>query len=245
MQSNREAVDRRGFVPLHEQCKAILLKRIRSGAYKTGDAIPPEQTLVEDLGLSRSTVRRALGDLVQSGLLTRVQGKGTYVSGSLTHFDLREFSSFSEDMRARGLEPSGRLIYAGLVDAPGRVLEALKTDNPVFKLERVRLADDFPVGLHISCLPRELTVPPEELDDYASLYEILASRFHIELVAGDEILEAVNADVLQAEALQIDPGMALLKIERISFDIEGQPREANTMYYRSDRYKYYVRPQRR
>lgn len=245
MQQASAVIDRRTPVPLHEQCKGILLGRIRSGAYRAGMAIPPEQRLVEELGLSRTTVRQALAELVQLGLLMRVQGKGTFVTGSLTHFDLREFSSFTEDMRARGLRPSGTVLSAGLVEAPDDVLDALRTANPVYKLERVRCANGSPIGFHVSYLPRKLAIPPAELTDTASLYELLARLFHVELMAADEVLEAVNADAKLAEVMQVEVGAALLKIDRISFDPVGQPMESNVMYYRADRYKYYVRPQRR
>lgn len=239
-----EFIDRRNPIPLHEQCKALLLARITSGELRPGDRIPPERRLEEMYGLSRTTVRQAVTELVQRGVLQRIQGKGTFVTGSAVPFDLHQLTSFSEDMRARGLAPSARLIFAGLVDADDRKLELLRTENPVFKIERLRYGDDRIMGMHAAFLPGRFALSGAELEREGSLYDLLGQRFHVELFTSDEVIEGGIASTEEAEALGVTAGAAVLRVERLTFDRLGSPVELVDMCYRADEYKYFVRLKR-
>jgi GntR family transcriptional regulator len=239
-----EYIDRRNPVPLHEQCKTILLEQIRAGAFQRGDRIPPERKLEEMYGLSRTTIRQAVSELVQRGVLQRIQGKGTFVTGSAVPFDLHQLTSFTEDMRARGLTPSATLVFAGLVDADDRKLDLLRTENPVFEVHRLRYGDDRIMGFHRAFLPKRFAVPSAEIERTGSLYDLLARRFHVEPFASDEMLEGGVATPHEAEALDIPVGAAVLRVERLTFDHSDTPLELVEMCYRADEYKYFVRLKR-
>jgi GntR family transcriptional regulator len=239
-----EYIDRRSPLPLHEQCKALILKQIASGEFKRGDRIPPERRLEEMYGLSRTTVRQAVSELVQRGVLQRIQGRGTFVTGSAAPFDLHQLTSFSEDMRARGREPSAKLLFAGLVDADDRKRDLLAVENPVFKVERLRYADGCVMGVHRAYLPARFAVDSADLERAESLYELLRQRFHVDLTTSDEVLEAGIATDEEAESLDLAPASAVLRIERLTFDQRGTPAELVEMCYRADEYKYFVRLKR-
>lgn len=239
-----EYIDRRNPLPLHEQFKTILLERIRSGEFRRGDRIPPERRLEEVFGLSRTTIRQAVSELVQRGVLQRIQGKGTFVTGSVVPFDLHQLTSFTEDMQARGLTPSNKLVFAGLVDADDRKLDLLRTENPVFEVHRLRYGDDRIMGFHRAFLPGRFALPSSDVEHAGSLYELLAQRFHVEPFASDEMLEGGIANEHEAEALGIPVGAAVLRVERLTFDYSDTPLELVDMCYRADEYKYFVRLKR-
>lgn len=237
-------IDRQSPVPLHEQCKQLLLGKIQQGELKAGEAIPPERELGERYGLSRTTVRQAVSELVQQGFLQKIQGSGTFVTKSSIPLNLHRFTSFSEDMLARGRQPSSRTLSVDLVDlteVDEGVLTALGTDNPVQRVERLRLADGEPMGIHTAYLPRQYRIDAPTLEREGSLYTVLARDFHLHLVAADETLQAAEADERDAELLHISKGSPILRIERVSFDNRSEPKEYVLMRYRSDEYKYYVR----
>lgn len=237
-------IDRRSPIPLHEQCKAILMGQIRSGALKPGQSIPTERQLEQEYGLSRTTVRQAISELVQRGVLRRIQGKGTFVTSTVIPRDLHQVTSFSEDMRARGLTPGSKVLSAGLVDAEPIIVDALQSNNPLFRVVRLRTADSKPIGLHTAYLPAIYEIDRSKLEATTSLYELLARDFHLELATADEVLEATVATAHDAQLLGIKAGAPVLRIERVSFSNEGHAIEFVEMRYRADEYKYYVRLQR-
>jgi GntR family transcriptional regulator len=233
-------IDRRSPVPLHEQCKQLLLQQIRLGKLQPGDTIPPERELEQLYGLSRTTIRQAILELVQQGVLQRVQGRGTFVAKTAIPFDLHHLTSFTEDMRARGKRPSSRLLELSVIPADPTIRDALVC-NTVIKIKRLRLADDKPMGIHTAFLPDAFKVDETSLNQEGSLYAILSRRHHLELFTADETLEAVTANEEESQLLGIVPGAPVLRIERLSYDSRGEPREFVVMRYRADEYKYYVR----
>jgi len=238
-------IDRQSSIPLHEQCKQLILSQIRGGVLKPGESIPPERELGERYGLSRTTVRQAVNELVQQGVLQKVQGSGTFVTKTVLPLDLHNFTSFSEDMRARGREPSSKNLFVGPAEADATIAKVLGTRNPLLKIERLRFADGKPMGIHTAHLPNSYQITAEQLERDKSLYLILARDYHVHLVAADETLEATAADENDAKLLDIAVGSPILRVERVSFDNRSQPQEYVVMRYRYDEYKYFVRLSRR
>lgn len=238
---NLAFIDRQSPLPLHEQCKRLLLDRIRSGALQPGDAIPPERELGAIYGLSRTTVRQAVNDLVQQGILHKVQGSGTFVTKTVIPLDLHRFTSFTEDMKARERTPSSQILRMELSEAPEVVRRSLSLAGPAFMIERLRLADRKPMGIHTVYLPPELRIERAVLESEGSLYNALARIHHLHLVAADETLEAAPASARDARLLGLEKGAPILRVERVSFNNRSEPREFVEMRYRSDEYKYYAR----
>lgn len=233
-------IDRRNPLPLHEQCKQLLLHQISIGKLQPGETIPPERELEQLYGLSRTTIRQALLGLVQQGVLQRVQGRGTFVAKTAIPLNLHYLTSFTEDMRARGKLPSSRLLELSIIPADSTIREALSSDR-VVKIERLRLADDEPMGIHTAFLPEAFQVDEATLLQDGSLYSVLRRQHHLEFLTADETLEAVTATEEESQLLGIAVGAPILSIERLSYDSRGEPREFVIMRYRADEYKYYVR----
>lgn len=228
-------------IPLYYQIKTRLLEQIEAGQLTPGDRVPSERELTERFGVSRMTARQALVELETQGYLVRVQGKGTFVATPKIEQPLAMLTSFTEDMRRRGLQAGARVLSAGEVPAGRRVSHALglAENAPVFRLERLRLAGGEPMALEISHLDAAYFPDLRSLNfEHVSLYQVLAERYSIRLVRATQSLEAVPADPRQAEVLHVREGTPLMLMERTSWDQQDRPIETVRSYYRGDRYRF-------
>lgn len=228
-------------IPLYYQIKTRLLEAIEGGQLKPGDRIPSERELTQRYGVSRMTARQALTELESQGYLVRVQGKGTFVSTPKFEQPLVALTSFTEDMRRRGLRAGAQVLSASLEAADKRVARALGLVDgaPIYRLERLRLAGGEPMALEVSHLNADLFPGLLEIDlEQQSLYAILQEYYHVQLVRAAQSLEAVPADSQQAEILRVREGTPLMLMERISHDQDDRPVEWVQSLYRGDRYRF-------
>jgi GntR family transcriptional regulator len=234
------ALNKKRRTPLYYQLKQHLQEHIAAERLQQGDAIPSERELQERFGVSRATVRQAIGELVSEAILERRQGVGTVVARPKIAPELRQLTSFSEDMRIRGVRPGAQLITAEQVAAPPRVREVYGADanTPLWMLYRLRLADDEPLGLQRIFLPPSLPFASAEIKEMESYYQLLERRFGLHLSRAEELLGAKNATEQEAALLRIESGQALLVRERVTFDQYGRPVEFVQFVYRGDRYQY-------
>lgn len=229
-------LDARSPVPKHTQVRAILLDLIAEAA--VDDPAPSERELMGRFGVARMTVRRAVDDLVAEGRLYRVQGKGTFVARPKIEMSLR-LSSFTEDMRSRGMQPSSRELDRRVM-AAGRTLArelGIEPDHEVVVLERLRLADDIPMAIERCHVPAQVA-PGLAGSSLAgrSLYEYFESEHGIVLDAGEQLIEAGAVGPEDARLLDIPTGAAVLLLTRRSLS-RGVPIEYVVSTYRADRYQ--------
>jgi GntR family transcriptional regulator len=203
-----------------------------------GDALPAERTLATDLGVSRMTLRRAIDELVASGLVERRHGAGTFVAAPKIAQPLAG-TSFSEDMRRRGLTPASRTITVEEIHAGpqlGRRLE-VSPATPVLRIVRQRSADAAPMAIETLHVPVTVVpdLTPEDLTD-ASFYELLAAR-GIQLDRAVQTIEPTVTDDEESELLGIPLHSPAFLFERTSRDADGRIVEFVRSVYRGDRYK--------
>lgn len=228
----------------YEAVQESLLIRIEG--LRPHDRLPTERELAERFGVTRMTVRRALDRLEQERRVYRVQGAGTFVSDPAITKTL-ELTSFSEDMRSRGLRPGSRLEAAELIPAgttAGRAL-SISPAETVVHLERVRTADDKPVCLEKVFLPTRV-VPgllEERLD--GSLYDLLSHRYRITVVRAEQTVSASVLDTREAMLLEVPPVSPALVVVRTAYDQRGRAVEYAKTIYRGDRYSYRLTLERR
>lgn len=229
--------------PLYHQLKSILRDEIESGKTRPGDRVPSERELSEKYAISRMTARQALTDLVNEGLLTRQQGRGTFVARPKISQGLISLTSFTEDMTLRGMRPSTRLLRMEVLSASPRVSEVLNLglDRRVVLFERLRLGDGEPVALEATHLPYHLgrKLTEEELSG-GSLYRLFEDRIGIRLGRASQTVEASLAGAYEAGILRIREGMSLLLTERITYATTGEPVELTRSVFRGDLYKFQV-----
>ncbi len=220
----------------HEQVRLHLLDMIAGMA--VGDQLPPERELAAQFGVSRVTFRQAVSSLAQSGHVVRRQGAGTFVADP-TISKRAEFVGFSEEMAARGLTASSRLVSVEKRAAGGLVggQLGLSPAELVYHVERVRLANGVPICLESVDLPAA-TVPRLEGHDLeGSLYTILVEAYGIELSEADQVIKPIVVDEVQAAALGVPPFSAALLVERLGLDAQRRPVERAVSVYRGDRYE--------
>jgi GntR family transcriptional regulator len=204
-----------------------------------GQAIPSERALVVRLGVSRVTVRQAIADLVEAGILERVHGKGTFVTGPQVSSRLH-LTSFSREMRDRGLVPATVVLSAGEEAADETVAYALRirVGGQVIRVERLRTADGTPMAHEVGYYPSVLF--PGLLErELGSLYDVFASQYGITMTSGEQTVRAESADADQARILGIAKRAPLLVQDRVTYARE-RPIEVSTSWYRGDRYRIHM-----
>lgn len=237
----------KGPLPRYYQLKEIMREKINSGEWKPGDIIPSERELGEQYGISRMTARQAITELVNEGLFYREQGKGTFVSRHKITQQLIHLTGFTEDIRARGQRPSTRVLAAQMQPADEHTAERLriKPGQPVFCLQRLRLADGEPLALETSQL---CFIGCEKLleEDFAqnSLYHVMETRYGILLVEAEQEIEAGLFDAATARILNVPVNSAALFTRRVTYTERDQPIEFARAIYRGDQYTYYTHMKR-
>jgi GntR family transcriptional regulator len=223
-------------LPLYQQLQRSLRDAIEKRVLGPDDALPPERDLADDLSVSRITVRKAIDGLVDEGLLVRRQGAGTFVCARVEK-NFAKLTSFSEDMRARGRTPRSEWLKRaeGTVTPEESLSLGLSPGTPVFRFNRIRIAEDTPMSLEYatvlaSCLPSIKAVE-------SSLYEAL-ERTGNRPVRALQRLRAVLLNAEQARLLGAREKDAGLLVERVGFLKDGRAVEFSQSYYRGDVYDF-------
>lgn len=225
-------------VPKYYGLKRHLLEMTQT--LPPGSPVPPERTLSVEFGTSRTTVRQALQELVVEGRLERIQGKGTFVAKPKVAQALR-LTSYTEDMRAQGLEPTSKLLDVGYVIADDTLAEklAIKPRTRVVRIERLRLANGEPMAIETTHLAAQrFPGLRRHLAKSHSLYAVLDEKYGVRLRSAEETIETVPAPPREAHLLGTDVGLPLLLLSRHSIGEDGEPVEYVRSVYRGDRYKF-------
>ena len=225
--------------PLYCQLMARIREDVASGVYPAESKIPSEKEMCEHYGVSRVTVRRAISELTEEGLLRKQQGKGTFVCTPKLCRDLRDINSFHACCRMQGVTPGTRLIHAQLSHADERTQRELELpDDRVVEIERVRTADGVPVILETNCFPLMYSDLLQAVLSQ-SLYAALEER-GITSKRGIHEISLHYATNAQARLLEVDPGQALLLLREVMFDQRGRPLHTSNQLIRGDRFTFRI-----
>ncbi len=229
----------RGTKPLHAAIGAQLAAAIAAGQLVPGARLPPERRLAESLGVSRMTVRQALGELERDGLLRRVVGRagGTFVREPKVEPRSTGPAGLSAELRRQGLAAAAELISAEVEPARRRTAAALglEPNERVVVIVRLRLADGKPLAVERSSLPVRLFPGIEEMDLAGSLYDLMEESFGRRPVRAVEILETAEARPSDARTLGLKRGAPILLVERIGYAADGTAVEFARDRFRGDR----------
>jgi GntR family transcriptional regulator len=228
-------------VPLYVQIAESLLERIRVGELVPEERLPSERELSKALNVSRMTLRAALRELDNKGLLVRRPGDGTYVAKPKIERQAAKLVPFTESMRSRGYHASARLIVFEQRLAEVSVASKLKVpvSAPVYYFQRLRLINKEPVLLEKCTMPYYRFPNLEEYDlEMRSVYEIVDTEFDVVPHHSEQSLEAVSATDFEAELLAIEPGTPLMLERRLAFDKDDNPIEYGHDLYRGDRFRF-------
>jgi len=229
-------LDETSAQPLYQQLQRSLREAIENRVIAPDDALPPERDLADMLSVSRITVRKAIDELVEEGLLVRKQGSGTFVSNRVEK-NFAKLTSFSEDMRARGREPRSIWINkaAGTVTPEESLTLRSSPGTPVFRFHRIRYADDAPMALEYATVLRDCLPSLDAVE--TSLYEALEQRGN-RPVRALQRLRAVLLTAEQAKLLKAQERDAGLLVARVGYLKDGRAVEFSQSYYRGDIYDF-------
>lgn len=233
-------------VPLWVQLADRFRAAIGAEEFHEGDVLPSESQIVSRFRVSRSTARNALNQLEHEGLVLRQSGKGTIVLPPKVEQPLNLLKSFSEDMRARGLEPGYRELNVTVDDLPSAAAHALDGEigQPALRVERTLLANGSAIAFSTSWLSPALVPARTPVDNHellaTTLYGWLEAVHEIRIAGGTEIIEAAVADNHIATALDLRANSPVLVAIRTARSADGAPVEYVQRQYRADRYRYRI-----
>jgi GntR family transcriptional regulator len=233
----------RSRTPVWAQIEERLAERIEGGHVAAGERLPPERELAEWLGVSRMTVRQALGALAARGLVERGVGRGTFVRapGKVVH-DLSGALGFTERLGRQGIAAGAEVLSTGEERAPDAVADALEVPagTPTLRVQRVRSAAGRPLALEDTWLPAGCFPGLLERDLGGSLYALMRDPYGHEPAAAVERLEPVIARARDAALLGLPEGAPLMLVERVARDAGGVAVEFARDRHRGDRSSFVV-----
>lgn len=235
-------------LPLYAQVETALMSRIADGTYPAGTQLPNEASLLSAFGISRTTLQKAVQNLISRGLIEIRRGKGTFVSQPRLTQELTELSGFVEDMRVHGRHPTARLLVKQFENASVPVARklALEPGAPVVHIQRIRIADGTPLSFDETWLPKDLGEKIIENDlEVEPIFSLLEQKYDTPLMEAEYRLEAVAADKVVAQALEVKAGSAIFLIERTSYSEQGRPVDYEKLHYRGDQIQFVTRLTRR
>jgi len=234
-------------LPLYIRIRDVLRAGILDGSHPPHSQMPSESELQDRFGVSRITIRQALGHLEREGLIFKKHGKGSFVSQPKAFQNVTALEGFAEAMSRMGHEIANHVVSFDFVPARAEVARRLEVDEGtrVTEIHRVRLLNRAPVSYEITFLPEALGRKLRRADLVArDIFLILENDCAVPLGAADLAIDAVLADQALANALGLAEGAPLLRIERLTHDSAGRPVDFEFLYFRSDTFQYRLRVDR-
>lgn len=228
-----------GAGPRYVQLRKRLETGIEDGILPANTSLPPEREIAEITELSRVTVRKAIQELVREGTIEQRQGSGSFVRDPVTRVEqsLSHLTSFTEDMRQRGLITTSKWLERGIFLASADEIAGLNLSpgDQVARIYRLREADQRPMALERAALPLDILPNPTAVT--TSLYEVL-EKLGGRPVRAVQKISAINLEAPEAELLDVAEGAAGLRIQRISYLESGRVAEMTRSIYRGDAYDF-------
>ncbi|GGB55223.1 UTRA domain-containing protein [Virgibacillus dakarensis] len=241
-------IDKNSPLPIYYQIEEEIKRLINTKQLTPGELLPSEREYAEKYNISRMTVRQAINNLAAEGLLYRLKGKGTFVAEKKFEQNLQGLTSFSEDMRARGLTPANQLIGFQLIKADEKIANLLyiNMDDLVYEIKRIRLANNTPIALETIYTPQKLVGKLQEKDFTSSFYQFIEEKLRLTIGHSDQIIESVIANDVEIEYLHMKQGDPILLMQRITYlnDDNETPLEYVKSAYRADKYKFKLQMKR-
>ena len=234
-------LNKNSSVPLHTQISDYLLEKISTKQYKLGERLPSERELCELFGVSRITVRKAIGELIAQHKVHSVAGMGSFVAFPTMNDMVRPLSSFTEDMAQRGMNAFSKILDAVTQKADADLAARMKINkgDEIIFLKRLRLVnpDNIPVAIQNSFIslkhcPNLLSFDLQK----RSLFEIIRNEYGLRLSQGETTISARLANPEEGKLLQFPLPSAVLVTDQVTYIENNEVIEAAHSVFRSDLY---------
>jgi GntR family transcriptional regulator len=240
-----EIVNEKSRIPKYLQIESWIEEMIAKGRFQIGDKLPSETKLAALCQVNRNTIRQALSELGNQGVLHTRNGVGTFISSRMpdkARYSLDYISSFAGDIRHAGHRPRTRLISKGVIEASEEISDRLMlgTRYQVIQIVRLRMGDQIPFILERSHLPYEEFKEILDMDLTGSLYQLLADHFGVELDRSVQNFRAVVLTGTEAKLLKVPKRMPGIFLESIIYNPKGVAVELLHSHYRGDKYVFQV-----
>ncbi|WP_349560079.1 GntR family transcriptional regulator [Marinobacter sp. NFXS9] len=234
-------------LPLYVQIRDNLRRQILDGTFQVHERLPSENTMMKTFRVSRITIRQALRDLHNEGLVFSAQGKGTFVSKPKAVQNVQRLEGFGEAMAAQGYEASARVLSIQQLKAPKAVAASLDLEpgDDAVEVKRVRYLNRSAVCVENSYFPMDIGRRMFSLDLSGDIFPMLENLFGVPLGGADISLDAILADDEAQQHLNLKSGEAILRVERLTHNREGRPIDFEYLCYRGDSFKYQFRIDRK
>lgn len=230
------------ITPLYVQLMEELETSIRNGVYKPGDKIMTEAEMAKEYGVSLITVRKAVGSLMEKGLVVRKQGKGTFVTKPKYSRNMKKLQSFTEMCEEMGVKPGAQVLENRLIMADKKVADRLGIEpgSNVVYISRLRLADGEPVQVEKSYFPLKYAFLLEEDLNNGSMFECLKEKAGAKVASSEKMIELCRATAEEAALMDVKKGDYLLFVKSTAYDENGEPMYAGIQLINGNRFSLYV-----
>ena len=230
------------ITPLYVQLMEELETSIRNGVYKPGDKIMTEAEMAKEYGVSLITVRKAVGSLMEKGLVVRKQGKGTFVTKPKYSRNMKKLQSFTEMCEQMGVKPGAQVLENRLIMADKKVADrvGIEPGSNVVYISRLRLADGEPVQVEKSYFPLKYAFLLEEDLNNGSMFECLKEKAGAKVASSEKMIELCRATAEEAALMDVKKGDYLLFVKSTAYDENGEPMYAGIQLINGDRFSLYV-----
>lgn len=225
-------IDKNSPIPVYYQLKNDFIKKIANGTWKAGECISSERELCEIYGVSRMTIRQAIGELVQEGILTRKKGKGTFVCEQKVN--QKDMMSFTEMIKQSGRVLETKVVEFEIIDTPEDIQDIFILDK-LYKITRKRIVDNECIALETVYIPVDYCghVNKEMLE--GSLYKIL-EQFGYLITNSNSSIVAVNVNDEIRNLLECEKDEPILKVISKTFTRADKLLFLEEAFYKSDKF---------
>lgn len=239
---NRDSINLDSPILLYEQIKAGIKELIKTNNLKAGDKIPNESELCELFDVSRITIRRAIKELGEEGIIEVIRGKGTFVRASKKDLHLLNLKGFTEGLSTEENNIEKEILQKQIISSDSELSKIFSPEQTEF-VELVRLVKDAegPFSVDYAYLP--LDVYPgiyELLDDSVSTFKLIREKFKVPFTKVKKEIEYVHPTTELCERLGINKTSTVILVKKIIFGPNEMPVHYSKYYMVGDRVKFYI-----
>ena len=227
-------------IPMYKQVLNVLNEKITRGEFRPGDKLPSEADLMRYFDVSRITVRAALSELVEDGILTRAQGKGTFVAPQKTNFPAMDLPGFNRSCILAGKRPSTKLLSFEWIYPTAKHMEFwnIQADEKILCSKRLRYIDNIPTMLEINYYPASFAYLMDE-DLNQSLFTILQNHGY-QFKVSERTVEICYPTTEECAILEVKAGTPLLLFKDVHHDLMDRPSFLTKQVYNPENMKFYL-----